>query len=445
MVTPNVEDTTRFTHTLGTLVKKSWANLVKVTNMLKEIGQDDPRKVIHSFKVGLALVLIYILHHFRPSFYGFRENIIWAVLTVVLVFEFSVGATLGKGFNRMLATWLAGALGAASNKIATLCGDTGKVVMTSIFLFVIAERVTFLRFSPKLKARYDYGMIIFIVTFCLISLSDLTGNKLLEVAYERLLTIIIGSCIAITVCIFICPVWIGEDLHNKIVGNIERVADFLEGFGDEYFNNSENIEAGNDKQFLERYKSILCSKSSEETMAVLARWEPRHGKFGFRHPWKQYLKIGNLTRFCAYKLEALGVYLQNSKSPYEFRSRIQESCTTISLESGKALKESSLMIKNMSKLSTPKSHVLNAKNAAESLKSILRTNPWEGADHLEIIPASTVASLLIDIVICVDQICEAVDELGSLANFVSCDLLHRGTVQPISDTNGSVHIVTVSE
>jgi uncharacterized membrane protein YccC len=97
------------------------------------------------------------------------------------------------------------------------------------FLQFAAERVTFFRFSPKLKARYDYGMIIFILTFCLISLSDLTGNKLLEVAYERLLTIIIGSCIAITVCIFICPVWIGEDLHNKIVGNIERVADFLEG------------------------------------------------------------------------------------------------------------------------------------------------------------------------------------------------------------------------
>jgi hypothetical protein len=91
MVTPNVEDTTRFTHTLGTLFNKSWGNLVKVTNMVKEIGQDDPRRVIHSFKVGLALVLIYILHHFRPSFYGFRENIIWAVLTVVLVFEFSVG------------------------------------------------------------------------------------------------------------------------------------------------------------------------------------------------------------------------------------------------------------------------------------------------------------------------------------------------------------------
>ncbi|PNX89192.1 aluminum-activated malate transporter 2-like protein, partial [Trifolium pratense] len=180
--------------------------------------------------------------------------------------------------------------------------------------------------------------------------------------------------------------------------------------------------------------------------AVLARWEPRHGKFGFRHPWKQYLKIGNLTRSCAYKIEALSVYLHNSKStPYEFQSKIQESCTNISLESGKALRETSLMIKKMSKSSTPKSHVLNAKSASESLKSILRTNPWEGADHFEIIPASAVASLVIDIVICVEQICEAVDKLASLVNFVPCELLHSGTVQPISDINGSVHIVTVSE
>lgn len=446
MVSPNVESTTAdSTHTLRNLVKKSWAKLVKVINMVKEIGQDDPRRVIHSFKVGLALVLIYILHHFRPSFYGFGDNIIWAVLTVVIVLELSVGATLGKGFNRMLATGLAGALGVASNELATLCGDKGKVVMTSFFVFVIAERVTFMRFSPKLKARYDYGMIIFILTFCLVSLSDVTGHELLEMAYERLLTIIIGSCIAITVCVFIFPVWIGEDLHNKIAGNIEKLADFLEGFGDEYFNNSETTETTeNEKQFLQRYKSVLSSKSSEETMAVLARWEPRHGKFRFRHPWKQYLKIGNLARICAYKIDALSLYLINSKTPYEFRSRIQESCTNISLESGKALKESSLMIKKMCKSSTPNSHVLNAKNAAESLKAVLRTNPWEGADHFEIIPASTVASLLIDIVICVEQICEAVEELASLANFVPCQLLHRGTVQPISDSDGSVHVVNVN-
>lgn len=39
----------------------------------------------------------------------------------------------------MLATGLAGALGVASNELATLCGDKGKVVMTSIFVFVIGK------------------------------------------------------------------------------------------------------------------------------------------------------------------------------------------------------------------------------------------------------------------------------------------------------------------
>lgn len=39
--------------------------------------------------------------------------------------------------------------------------------------------------------------------------------------------------------------------------------------------------------------------------ANFARWEPGHGRFQFRHPWKQYLKAGTLTRQCAYRIEAL--------------------------------------------------------------------------------------------------------------------------------------------
>ncbi|MCE6984829.1 hypothetical protein EI534_47255, partial [Pseudomonas frederiksbergensis] len=45
------------------------------------------------------------------------------------------------------------------------------------------------------------------------------------------------------------------------------------------------------------------------TQAHLARWEPGHGRFRLRHPWKQYLKIGALTRGCAYKIETLNNYL----------------------------------------------------------------------------------------------------------------------------------------
>lgn len=94
MASPGAEYTTGCTHTwryLRALPKKSWCKLVEATKMVKKLGQDDPRRVIHSFKVGMALVLISILQHFRPSFYAFGDNIMWAVLTVVVVMEFSVG------------------------------------------------------------------------------------------------------------------------------------------------------------------------------------------------------------------------------------------------------------------------------------------------------------------------------------------------------------------
>jgi hypothetical protein len=45
--------------------------------------------------------------------------------------------------------------------------------------------------------------------------------------------------------------------------------------------------------------------------ANFASWEPCHGRFQFRHPWKQYLEIGNLTRDCAYRIDALSGYLNS--------------------------------------------------------------------------------------------------------------------------------------
>lgn len=73
---------------------KSWArNLsvdqaVEIARKVKKHGKDDPRRVIHSLKVGLALMLISLFYYFRP---GFGDEAMWAVLTVVVVFEFTVG------------------------------------------------------------------------------------------------------------------------------------------------------------------------------------------------------------------------------------------------------------------------------------------------------------------------------------------------------------------
>lgn len=92
-----------------------------------------------------------------------------------------------------------------------------------------AAIVTFARFYPEMKARYDYGLLIFILTFSLVSVSGYRDSQVLKMAKERLMTIMVGSCTTILVCVCICPVWIGQDLHNLIADNMEKLGNFLEG------------------------------------------------------------------------------------------------------------------------------------------------------------------------------------------------------------------------
>jgi hypothetical protein len=73
------------------LLGKCMNKAVKVAKSTKKLGQDDPRRVIHSLKVGLALTLVSLLYYWRPLYDGFGVSGMWAVLTVVVVFEFTVG------------------------------------------------------------------------------------------------------------------------------------------------------------------------------------------------------------------------------------------------------------------------------------------------------------------------------------------------------------------
>ncbi|KAG6632028.1 hypothetical protein CIPAW_13G130200 [Carya illinoinensis] len=359
------------------LALKLWAMAVEFANKMKKLGQDDPRRIIHSLKVGVAITLVSLFYYVRQLFDRFGENGIWAVLTVVLVFEFSVAAT-----------------------------------------------VTFMRFFPALKARYDYGLMIFILTFCLVSVSSYQDDEVLEIAYERLYTIIIGSFIAIIICICVCPVWIGETLQNQIANNLEKLGNFLEGFGREYFRLLEEGHSTDDKSFLHGYKSVLTSKDKEETMANLARWELWHYRFGFRHPWNRYLKVGTLTRQCAYRLEDLNGYLkcfEIQATPTEFRREIQEPCIQICSESGKALKELASAIKKMRRSTLVNYHIHSSKLAAKNLQSALNNSLWENANLREILPTAAVGLVLIDIVPCTEKIVEAFQELASRARFERMD------------------------
>lgn len=73
------------------LPKKWIANVVATATMAKKLARDDPRRVIHSFKVGLALTLVSLFYYFQPLYDSFGVSAMWAVMTVVVVFEFTVG------------------------------------------------------------------------------------------------------------------------------------------------------------------------------------------------------------------------------------------------------------------------------------------------------------------------------------------------------------------
>ncbi|KMT12607.1 hypothetical protein BVRB_5g098460 [Beta vulgaris subsp. vulgaris] len=371
---------------------------------IKKIAKDDPRRMIHSLKMALALTLVSMFYYVRPLYDGFGVSGMWAVLTVVVVFEFSVGATISKGLNRGFATLTAGALGVGAQHLALLFGNKGEPIVLGLLVFLLAAMSTFTRFVPSIKKRYDYGVLIFILTFSLVAVSGYRVEVIIELAYQRLSTILVGGATCLIVSIFICPVWAGEDLHNLIAGNIEKLAKFLEGFEEDYFTIPDNDmiitnSKIDGKSYLHSHKSVLASKNNEENLA-----------------------------------------------PLGFRRQIKDSCSKMSIETSKALRE---MASSIEKKANPKQvdiHVENSKQAAKELEDILKTMLYGPENIIALVPDATVASILVNITNCVEKIAEAVHELAKLAHFkeeveatVSPETskptakLHRGIVNPMYD------------
>lgn len=412
--------------------EKSWSlkwlekiakNVVHIVERTKQVGGDDPRRIVHSMKVGFAIALVSIGYYFYPLYQGFGVDAMWAVLTVVVVFEFSVGATLGKSVNRVLATFLGGMCGVGSHKLASLSGEMLEPFLLGLSVFIIAEVTTFMRFFPTMKARFDYGLLIFILTFSLISVSAYRDDEVLDIAIQRMTTILIGSLTAVTVCIVLWPVWAGTDLHQLITSHLDELGHFFQEFGVKYFEiTSKATLKDNSEASLDGFKSVIESKNNIDSLVNLARWEPRHGRFKYRHPWTQYQKIGNLTRRCACKAEALHGFLHSQiQAAKEVKEKLQEQCITMSKESGKALKELSVALTQMRAPSNAKPHIQNAKQAAEKLNMLLTSIMWKDINLSvsDVTPASTVASLLVEVVNCTEEIDKAVQELASLASFKS--------------------------
>lgn len=67
-------------------------------NFSRVVNVGDTRRLVHAAKVGLALVLVSLLYMLEVVHDRLGDNAIWAVMTVVVVFEF----TAGKNFTSNL-------------------------------------------------------------------------------------------------------------------------------------------------------------------------------------------------------------------------------------------------------------------------------------------------------------------------------------------------------
>jgi hypothetical protein len=355
-------------------------NLEKIARKVWKVGKDDPRRVIHAMKVGFALSVVSMFYLMDPLFKGVGDTAIWAIMTVVVVFEFTAGATLSKGLNRGIGTLLAGTLGVLVGGVAEIAETLGDAIIISASCFVLGAAATYSRFFPKVKSKYDYGVLIFLLTFNMITVSGYRFDNVFRMAYQRLATIAMGCAICVVISLFAAPIWAGDDLHKSITDKMPGLADSIEGCVLEYFKALEVREDGpfviQEDPIFEGCRNVLDSKAIEESLANFASWEPRHGKFRFRHPWKQYVKVGGTLRHLAYCVVALhGCLRSEIQAPHLNRAAFKQPCTKVGAEVAQVLRQLSESIRCMKQCPSLQSLMETLRDAVEELNTALRLQP----------------------------------------------------------------------
>ncbi|XP_048132262.1 aluminum-activated malate transporter 12-like isoform X1 [Rhodamnia argentea] len=438
-----------------------------------EMGKEDPRRVIHSIKVGLALTLASLLCLLESLSQGIGQNAIWAVMTVVVVLEFTAGATLCKGLNRGVGTLLAG-LFALFVEYLTADRPMPRAVVMGWTVFVIGAAATYMRFIPIIKKNYDYGVMIFILTFSLILVSNYRIDNTTKMARDRFYTIAIGCGICLFLSLLVFPTWSGDDLHKSTIAKLEGLAQSVEACVGEYFGDDQMKEIQDElsKDSIDQNCiKVLDSKYTDETMALYASWEPRYRGNCYKSPWQQYVKFGVALRRFGYTIMALhGCLHTEIKTPPSVRALFKDQCTNLAGEVSNVLVELANSMRNRrhfsleilsahlhialqdlntslqsqpqilsdsmnrkdSRISHTTSFDANSSPLLESktarppeqvhgIQKVLRPQRSKlviaSLEFSEALPISAFASLLVEAVARLDHVIEEAEELGRIAQF----------------------------
>ncbi|KAJ9543210.1 hypothetical protein OSB04_022917 [Centaurea solstitialis] len=384
----------------------------------KKLGKH-MQKIIHSIKVGIALVLVSLLYLLDPLFEQVGENAMWAIMTVVVVFEFFAGATLSKGLLRGLGTILGGGLGCLAAILADDFGKIGNAVVVGVSVFIFGAVATYCRLIPSIKKKYDYGFMIFILTFSLVAVSGLRADKILKLARERLSTIGMGFAVCIFTSLLVFPMWASDELHRLTSSKFDKLACCIEDCMKVYFsvlNEKETMPSIN----VSGCKSLLHSKSSDESLANFAKWEPWHGRFGFFYPWGKYIELGEVIRELASIILSMQKCLESPMQPSRsIQHAIKEPCKSVGLLLGLTMRELGQSITNMKRCQAKVLMVPKLQSAKLDL-ILLSTSPkLRGLPNVDSLAIANFLFLLMEIVDKVEVLAKEVEALGEVVGFRS--------------------------
>ncbi|KAI5074720.1 hypothetical protein GOP47_0010681 [Adiantum capillus-veneris] len=369
---------------IGRMGKLTMSQVAVAASLLRSRALDvvlkDTMKTIHALKMGFALVLAFLLVLVHASYAQLGSHAVWAIMTVIVVFEYTIGATLSKGLNRGVGTLLAGLLAIVASELAEKSGSgVGHPILVGFIVFTIGGVVTFAKLWPSLKS-YEFGFRSFLLTFSLIMVAEYREGDPLGTAINRFWVILLGAFIGVSVNVFVLPCWAGNELHHSLVTNFFSVADSLEVCVNEYLQGSV-LERFPSKVFMEkivedpfykRYRPTLMSASKEESLAGFASWEPPHGRFKVvKYPWHLYVKVGAVLRHCTYSVVALHGCLQSGiQAPLKVRKLFHEEIRAVGVECACLLRELGKQIEDMQK-GNPATLLKGVEHAIERLQESL--------------------------------------------------------------------------